>query len=407
MAGGRFGHHLPTILLHLALLFVQLGMSGYQIITRVALTEGMSVFTFAVYRGAIGLCLLVPFAFFLERNKRPPLTWKLLGHFFLLGLTGVFFSQAFFLEGLSYTSPTFAAAIQNSIPAITFIIAAAFGQETVHIKRRDGQAKVLGTVLCIIGATLMVLYKGPAIIKVTEENPPTMNVLDLTSTALPTGHIRLAEYSASPFLAIKSWQIGAFYHMGMCIAFSFWLVIQSPVMKQYPARLSITAFTSFFGTLQLLVLAVCKERDPSRWILPWGPRLLSVLYAGLVVSGLVFSVQMWCVQRGGAVLTAVYQPAQTIIVAIMTFIFLKENFYLGSVIGGLLIIGGLYLVTWGQGEERKHFSAIPTSSEPSEEGFKGKSGITQIFVEAKGNSSAAQPLLLDEDSRSEDHENES
>jgi drug/metabolite transporter (DMT)-like permease len=50
---------------------------------------------------------------------------------------------------------------------------------------------------------------------------------------------------------------------------------------------------------------------------------------GIVISGLVFSVQMWCVQRGGAVLTAVYQPAQTLIVAILTLLFLHDSFYLG------------------------------------------------------------------------------
>ncbi|KAH7316084.1 hypothetical protein KP509_21G078300 [Ceratopteris richardii] len=107
--------------------------------------------------------------------------------------------------------------------------------------------------------------------------------------------------------------------MGTCIAFSSWLVIQSPVIKQYPARLSVTVITSFFGTLQLLVLALCIERNPSKWILTEAREVLSVLYAGLVASGLVFSLQMWCVQKGGAVITAVYQPVQTIIVAVLTF----------------------------------------------------------------------------------------
>ncbi|KAI5057761.1 hypothetical protein GOP47_0027776 [Adiantum capillus-veneris] len=384
-------------LLHVALLMVQLGMSGYQIITRVALTGGMNLFTFAVYRGAIGLCFLIPAAFFLERNQRPPLTWALVGHFFLLGLTGVFFSQAFFLEGLTYTSPTFAAAIQNSIPAMTFVIAAAFGQERVHIKRMDGQAKVVGTVLCVIGATVMVFYKGPAVVKLEQsmsaphDSPtPLLGILELSVHPMGTFF---------PLTESKSYQIGAFYLMGMCIAFSFWLVMQSPVMKQYPARLSVTAFTSFFGTLQLLILALCKERNVSSWIVPWGSQLLAVLYAGIVVSCLVFTLQMWCVQKGGAVLTAVYQPAQTIIVAFLTFAFLKENFYLGSLIGGLLIIGGLYLVTWGQGKERKlAVDLIPTSVPPCIDS--SKAHITQIFLDNGSVEPAlTEPLLEDKTSK--------
>eukprot|EP00249_Psilotum_nudum_P017112 c26166_g9_i1 orf=633-1751(-) len=358
---------LSDIFVHLALFLVQLGMAGYQIITRVALVGGMSPFVFAVYRGIIGLCVVSPFAIFLERKKRRPLTWRLIGHFFVLGLTGVSLAQAFYLEGLTYTSPTFAAAIQNSIPAITFIIAVAFGQERVHFRRHDGQAKVVGTVLCIVGATLMVFYKGPALIQMTQRSVP-MNVIDVKLTVSNTlGNV-------------KSWQLGAFYHLGMCIAFSAWLVIQIPVVKQYPTRLSVTSFMSLFGTLQLLAIAVFKETNPSKWILPWGPALLSVLYAGLIISGVVFALQMWCVQKGGAVLVAVYQPVQTIIVAILTFLFLREDFYLGSLVGGLLIIAGLYLVSWGQREERR-IASVPTISRSTEARMDCKSGITASLLD--------------------------
>ncbi|KAH7281967.1 hypothetical protein KP509_35G005600 [Ceratopteris richardii] len=395
------------VVLHTALLLVQAGMSGYQIITRVALTGGMSLFTFAVYRGAIGLCFLIPAAFFLERNKRPPLTWKLLGHFFVLGLTGVFLSQAFFLEGLTYTSPTFAAAIQNSIPAITFIIAVALGQERVHVKRFDGLAKIMGTLLCVIGATIMVFYKGATLVKGDESDGSNADsssalIASILDFAFAQPNDPLAENYSELLHGSKSWQIGAFFLMGMCIAFSFWLVIQSPVIKQYPARLSVTAFTSFFGTLQLLVLALCIERNPSKWILTEAPEVLSVLYAGLVVSGLVFSLQMWCVQKGGAVLTAVYQPAQTIIVAILTFLFLREDFFLGSLVGGLLIIGGLYLVTWGQGKERKiAASALATSILPYTDG--GESKLAQVILDdnSKENSTLTQRLLPEDDSKTD------
>ncbi|KAH7316081.1 hypothetical protein KP509_21G078000 [Ceratopteris richardii] len=322
---------LSLVVLHTALLFASAGLCGYQIITRVALTGGMSLFTFSVYRGAIGLCFLIPAGFFLERNKRPPLTCKLLGHFFLLGLTGVSLTQACLLEGLTYTSPTFASPIQNSIPAITFIIAVAFGQERVHVKGLDGLAKIMGFIL--------------------------------TNCA-------------------KSFQ--------------------SPVIKQYPARLSVTAFTNFFGTLQLLVLALCIERNPSKWILTEAREVLSVLYAGLVVSGLVLSLQMWCVQKGGAVITAVYQPVQTIIVAVLTFLFLREDFFLGSLVGGLLIIGGLYLVIWGQVKERKlAASSLRTSIVPCTDN--GKANLARVIFDdnSKENPTLTQRLLAENDSKTD------
>ena len=49
---------------------------------------------------------------------------------------------------------------------------------------------------------------------------------------------------------------------------------------------------------------------------------------------------------------AVYQPVQTLVVAIMASLTLGEKFYLGGIIGAVLIIAGLYLVLWGKSQER-------------------------------------------------------
>lgn len=51
---------------------------------------------------------------------------------------------------------------------------------------------------------------------------------------------------------------------------------------------------------------------------------------GFVASGIAFAVQIWCIDRGGPVFVAVYQPVQTLVVAIMASIALGEEFYLGG-----------------------------------------------------------------------------
>lgn len=51
---------------------------------------------------------------------------------------------------------------------------------------------------------------------------------------------------------------------------------------------------------------------------------------GVVASGIAFAVQTWCIDRGGPVFVAVYQPVQTLVVAIMASIALGEQFYLGG-----------------------------------------------------------------------------
>lgn len=49
-----------------------------------------------------------------------------------------------------------------------------------------------------------------------------------------------------------------------------------------------------------------------------------------MASGIAFAVQIWCIDRGGPVFVAVYQPVQTLVVALMASVALGEEFYLGG-----------------------------------------------------------------------------
>lgn len=349
--------------LHVAMLALQFGYAGFHIVSRAALNMGISKIVFPIYRNIIALLLLGPAAYFLEKKERPPLTLSFLVQFFLLALCGITANQGFYLLGLYYTTPTFASAIQNSVPAITFIMAAILGLEEVHIRRLDGLAKIVGTVACVGGATIITLYKGPPITK-------------LWLGSLNSGSLNPELYDVESLnMKTENWTLGCIYLLGNCLAWSGWIVIQAPVLKKYPARLSVTSFTCLFGIIQFLAIAAFFERDASHWKMHSGGELFTVLYAGIVASGIAFSVQIWCIDRGGPVFVAVYQPVQTIAVAVMASIILGEQFYLGGIIGAILIIAGLYLVLWGKSEEKrlnlltKAMMAPPqsSSSTPDEE----------------------------------------
>ncbi|XP_019438034.1 PREDICTED: protein WALLS ARE THIN 1-like [Lupinus angustifolius] len=330
--------------LHGAMLALQFGYAGFHVVSRAALNMGVSKLVFPVYRNIIAFLLLVPFAYFLEKKERPRLTLNLALQFFLLALVGITANQGFYLLGLDNTSPTFASAIQNSVPAITFLMAAILRIEKVRVDRKDGIAKVAGTVFCVAGATVITLYKGPTIYSPVA---PLHNTIINTTPQQVFGSVSLGDAEG------KNWTLGCIYLIGHCLSWSGWLVLQAPLLKKYPARLSVTSYTCFFGLLQFLVIALVVERNASAWVFQSGGEVFTILYAGVVASGIAFAVQIWCIDRGGPVFVAVYQPVQTLVVAIMASLALGEEFYLGGIIGAVLIIVGLYLVLWGKNEEKK------------------------------------------------------
>ncbi|KAG6472840.1 protein WALLS ARE THIN 1-like [Zingiber officinale] len=369
--GGKRVCGMPEkVQLHVAMFLVQFGYAGFHVISRTALNMGISKLVYSIYRNIIALILLFPFAYFLEKKERPTMKFSFLVQFFLLALCGITASQGLYLLGLDHTSPTFASAIQNSVPAITFAMAAALRMEKVRLDRRDGIAKVVGTLVCVGGATVITLYKGPSIFG------------RASTTAL--------NFAAPAFMAEgKNWTLGCVCLIGHCLCLSGWQVLQKPVLKKYPARLSFTFFTFFFGLLQFLVIAAFMERDADAWAFHSTGELFPIFYSAIVMSGIAFSVQIWCIDRAGPVFVAVYQPIQTLVVAIMAFIVLGEKFYLGSIIGAIFIVLGLYLVLWGKSQERifaTEEASIVSSSCVHD-------GLRPSAASLKASPNLAQPLL--------------
>ncbi|EYU32879.1 hypothetical protein ABFS82_03G064700 [Erythranthe guttata] len=356
--------------LHIAMLALQFGYAGFHVVSRAALNAGISKIVFPVYRNILAFFLLLPFAYFLEKKERPRITLNFLIQFFLLAIVGITANQGFYLLGLDNTSPTFASAIQNSVPAITFLMALVLGIEKLRLDRKDGISKLAGTLLCVAGASVITLFKGPTIYSPS----PRLQA----AVAAPEVLAALGDASG------KNWTLGCLFLIGHCLSWSGWLVLQAPILKKYPARLSFTSYQCFFGVIQFLVIAAFVERDPQAWLVHSGSELFSVFYAGVVASGIAFAVQIWCIDRGGPVFVAVYQPVQTLVVAIMASLLLGEEFYLGGIIGAVLIISGLYFVLWGKNEERK-FAQQAAIESPADHGIERaapqiKSSITQPLL---------------------------
>lgn len=81
-----------------------------------------------------------------------------------------------------------------------------------------------------------------------------------------------------------NWKLGWLYLMGHCLSWAGWMVLQAPVLKQYPAKLTLTSFTCFFGLIQFLVIALFVETDLNNWIIVSWEELFTILYAVSSVS---------------------------------------------------------------------------------------------------------------------------
>ncbi|XP_064971759.1 WAT1-related protein At4g08300-like isoform X2 [Musa acuminata AAA Group] len=144
----------------LGMIYVQVAYAAMFLITRLAFTRGMSHYGFVLYRQIIAAVAICPIACFLDREiGRLTVRWKNAGQIFLLALMGISISQNFYYAGLAYTSSTLVSTMNNLQPAITFLLAYLLRLEEVSIKNRTGQAKILGTFLCVGGAMVMTLFK--------------------------------------------------------------------------------------------------------------------------------------------------------------------------------------------------------------------------------------------------------
>nr|XP_023876933.1 WAT1-related protein At3g53210-like [Quercus suber] len=348
--------------LHLAMIVCQLGFAGNHIILKIALNMGISLLVFPVYRNIVALVALVPFAYFLEKRDRPPISTSLLLQFFFLGLIGLTCNQEFYYLGLNNTSATFASATENSIPAISFLMAALFGMEQVHLKRKDGIAKVLGTISTVAGSLVITLYKGPALFGSNLQSHQSYFLLSL-------GNVK-----------VTSWTLGCISLIGHCLCWSSWIILQTPLLKKYSARLSIASYAYFFSILQYLVTAVVFERNSQAWVANSTDDLLTIFYTRLVASAMTYAIQIYVIDKAGSLFVSVlYLPLQTLLVAIIEAVALGKEFYLGGIIGAIFIVTGLYLVVWGKGEQRQLGEEKPSVSENNNNGESFPTLRTSLF----------------------------
>lgn len=296
------------------------------VISKAALTAGMSNLVPIVYSNAIGTLILLPYFIFF-RKKEVAVSLSILWRFFLLALIGST-GQMIYLTGIKFSSPSLSSAIMNLIPIFVFLMAIIFRMEKVDLRRSSSQAKIFGTMISVTGALVATLYKGPAIF----------------SAALPSNLPLFSEHSM--------WIIGGSLLLLTAFSSATWNIAQTATVKLFPDEMTIVFFFTFFITIQAAIFALVLERDPEAWRLKSSIEVIAIVSTALLGSLFRISIQTWCLRKKGPVYVVMFKPLGIIVAVVMTVAFLGEILHLGSVIGSVIIAVGFYGVMWGKTKEK-------------------------------------------------------
>ncbi|XP_031117633.1 WAT1-related protein At1g43650-like isoform X2 [Ipomoea triloba] len=307
---------------YIAVLIIQLIYAGMALLSKAAIDEGMNTYVFVAYRQAFATIFLAPFAFFLDRKISAPLSYSVLWKIFLVSFIGITLCLNLYYFALKYTSATLAAATTNIIPALTFTMAVISRVEKLSIKRSHGMVKVLGCLVSFCGALVFAFVKGPHI-----------KLLDLGSTgSQEEASSRVVKFSFKCEM-VK----GTLVMLSANALWSMWYLMQAHVMKQYPAKVRLTTLQCLFSCVQSSVWAMAM---------------------GIVVTGITYWLQLFTVDKKGPVFVAMFTPLALVITAVVSAFLWKEKLYLGSLCGGLLLIGGLNGFLLGKNMEAKQLQQL-------------------------------------------------
>ncbi|KAG8661354.1 WAT1-related protein At3g30340 [Manihot esculenta] len=337
-----------------AMLTVDFAFAIVNILLKKVLDEGINHLVLITYRLSISAAFLGPIGYFWERTTRPKLTFRILCYLFVSAIVGASLTQLFFLIGIQYTSATFSCAFINIVPVITFIMALPFRMESVDIKSNSGRAKIVGTVVCVGGAMVLTLYKGMPLFD-RPQSQTTVSIPQAMEHSIKLSYSKKAE----------RWTIGCVALIVGTLLWSSWFLLQSNIGKRYPCQYSSTAIMSFFGAIQSAILCLSTERNFSIWVLKGKLEIITVLYAGMVGSGLCYVGMSWCVKKRGPVFTSAFSPLVQIMAAMFDIPILHEDLHLGSLLGSIIVIIGLYFLLWGKNKEMQNH-AIKVAQEAEE-----------------------------------------
>ncbi|CAH8337608.1 unnamed protein product [Eruca vesicaria subsp. sativa] len=234
----------------------------------------MSHFVLVTYRNAFAAAAIAPFTLLSERPV---------------------IDQNLYYAGLKLTSPTFAGAVTNIVPALTFIISIICRMEKVEMRKVRFQAKVVGTLVIVVGAMLMTLFESPLI------NFLRSHLIGDASSPAVEDYLK-----ATVFLLIASF------------SWAYFFVLQAATLKRYSSHLTLSTM-------------------------------------GIMSSGIAYYVQGVTTKKKSAVFVTAFNPLIVIIGSIIGLLILGQRLYPGRVLAMAILMVGVCVILWGkEGDEEEN-----------------------------------------------------
>ncbi|OIW09754.1 hypothetical protein TanjilG_14277 [Lupinus angustifolius] len=252
---------------------------GVNVIYKAATLKGLSYYALIVYSYSISsIILLFPLCYVLKRSRGlPPFKASIFFKILVIGVLG-FAAELCGVQGMQYASPTLSSTLSILVPILTFILSVLFRMEKLALRSKSTQAKIFGTVLSIIGALFVVLYKGHIIFS-------NSNSLQLPTTDSPIS-------LSSP----RNWVIGGSLLVVQYLLLSIILIIQgilntclSTLVYAWAVRLKGALYVSIFKPASIVIAATLSVIF-----------LGDSLYVGTVFGAMILSFGLYAVIWGKA-----------------------------------------------------------------------------------------------------------
>jgi drug/metabolite transporter (DMT)-like permease len=281
---------------HLALIAAQASFGLFPVFgVYIFLPGGLSPLGVAVWRLGAGTVILFALAALRHRGALLPARGDL-PRFVAAAWLGVGLNQAFFLVGLSHSTPINATLVMCLIPVFTFAIAGFVGQETFNPLRLLG-------VLVALGATLPLLFEH--------------------------GFHGLGRYG-----------LGNLLMAGNALCYSAYLVVSKPLAARYPPLVVI----GWAYILSLPFVPLFARGTPLIPATGHATAWWALAYIVVFPTVLAYLFNMFALARVTASTTAIYVYAQPLVAALASHLMFGETPSATMLVAAAGIFLGVWLV---------------------------------------------------------------